>query len=169
VTRNNIRGVVIVAAVLSAASLYGQTASILSLRLSPQITVGEPVELTFEFINSSTERTLLELGWNEAGAFSFELVEPSGKVQRARPQSPPEGGIAATGRIRVGPSERHSGHILLSEWLRFKDPGRYQLLVRFDGRPRPISFRKAIHSARHFSRSTCSPATKTLFDNGLRT
>jgi hypothetical protein len=90
-----------------------------------QLTVHQPVILTFKIRNDFRQPIQLDLGQDRKGGFSFTLTRPDG-VKFRLPEFSREG-ISQTGTLSLQPGERYSQNLLLNEWYDFEIPGKYEL------------------------------------------
>ena len=107
----------------------------LDMSITPQVvTLREPLVLKYGVFNQGGRPVLANLGYDRAGAFEFELIDPNGTKQVARPQlrNVTNGGVRID-EVVVAPLGRYEQRIVLDEWLEFPAAGNYRIIVRFYG------------------------------------
>ncbi len=98
------------------------------------ISLHEPIQLQIMATNPTKRPIILDFGQPEPSSFSFEVI-PGGKgIVRRLPS--PLGAIAfsAGGEVTLAGGESYETKILLNDWLAFKTPGEFRLVVRFSGK-----------------------------------
>jgi hypothetical protein len=93
-----------------------------------QVTLHEPVILTFTVKNSLTQAVNLDLGADRKQNFIFTIKQPDGTTIQL-PQLRREG-ISRMGRLSVDPGKTYTQEILLNEWYEFPMIGKYELSAR---------------------------------------
>jgi hypothetical protein len=92
---------------------------------SDQVSLHEPIIVTFRVRNNLGEAIRVDLGWQGAQNFSFTLKRPNGKQIELRP--PLREGFTPSGNIEVAPGQTYVKQMILSNWFDFDTPGRYQI------------------------------------------
>jgi hypothetical protein len=84
--------------------------------------LGAPVVVLLEAHNPGSEPASLDLG---PGRDAYLDCAPEGtsEVAEPRPRPGPRAGFQRTGRVVLGPGERHTEAVLLNKWLRFRRAG----------------------------------------------
>lgn len=104
-----------------------------------QLSLNQPVMVTFAINNQSPWPVKLDLGQDRKGGFIFDLVQPDGKKIRLPQYS--ANGMSELGTLSVAPGQTFSERLILNEWYQFKRPGTYWLSaglrhgVSFEGGP----------------------------------
>lgn len=124
-------GVVRCVVVLGATALGLQvTAPVLEVRVNTEVVQGQPVVLWQQLRNTSGVPLELNLGYDRIGHWNFSLRRPSGSVQRARPtvRFTPSFG-SRVDKVVVAPNATYVQAVVLDEWLRFDEAGKYVLTL----------------------------------------
>ena len=82
------------------------------------------VRLTLE--NKSFEPMVADLGYDREGAFLFKLKRPDGTLVDL-PQKKVREGISRVGKFTIPSQESYSQQIILDEWYKFNEPGKYSV------------------------------------------
>lgn len=110
------------------ADVRGQAASGVSISYSfpqQQLSLNQPVVVTFMARNESSRPIKLDLGQDRKGGYSFTVTQPDGVRLRLSQYS--REGISELSILSLQPSQSFSQRLILNEWYDFKIPGRYQL------------------------------------------
>jgi hypothetical protein len=92
---------------------------------SRNLTIHQPVILSFQVINDTSQPLNLDLGVDRTEGFSFSLTRPDGVKLKLPTLSP--NGLTRAGRIVVQPAASYSQNLLLDRWYAFSTPGKYEL------------------------------------------
>ena len=105
-----------------------------------RLVLGEPVVATLSFNNSGKEPLVVDLGGGGIRNLAAHVRGP-GRLDKSV-RGPILEGFQRTGRIGLPPGGRASERLLLSSWLQFPSPGRYEIELRLlapaqtpEGRP----------------------------------
>jgi hypothetical protein len=93
-----------------------------------QLSLHEPVVMTFSVRNATPADVHLDLGQDRKGGFLLSVTRPDGVKIELQPYS--RDGISLAGRVSVGPGQSFTQNIVLNEWYDFQTPGRYLLEAR---------------------------------------
>jgi hypothetical protein len=85
----------------------------------------QPVILTLNVKNESSEAIMLDLGQDRKGNFSFTLTTPIGTKLKLPQYS--RDGISRVGTVSISSGRSYSQSLLLNEWYEFSEPGKYEL------------------------------------------
>lgn len=89
----------------------------------------QPVVVTFQIKNDTTQVVGLDLGRNRKGGFLLTVTNPDGTAQQL-PRYEREG-ISQRGTLSVQPGTSFSQRLVVNEWLNdFKTPGKYTIEAR---------------------------------------
>jgi hypothetical protein len=124
-----------------AASLQAQAAVHFVVRVTPEVTLHEPVVLEYEVDNQSDTAVRMDAGWDRVGAFEIDVLRPDGTHQVAHPHSPPvvtDGPASRGPAFQVPPHGRYMQRAVLDEWVDFSEEGRYTLVIRYTGVMLPV-------------------------------
>jgi hypothetical protein len=109
-----------------------------------QLSLHQPILVTFSVNNESLRPIKLDLGQNRKGGFAFELVQPDGTRIRL-PQYSIDG-MSELGTVSLRSGQHFSEQLVLNEWYQFKKPGTYRLEARLrqpilfqDGSTAPVN------------------------------
>jgi len=94
-----------------------------------ELSLHEPVVLTFTVKNESASSIQLDLGQDRKGEFLLTVKEANGK----RVTLPRYGheGISIPGILTVDAGKQFSQELIINEWYAFKTPGKYELEIQF--------------------------------------
>ncbi len=99
-----------------------------TLTAKSSFTQGEPIVLRLKLENSSSEPRVVDLGYDQEGAFLFRLTPPDG-FSIDLPQTELRQGIALNGDVAIPAKESREQQIILDNWHQFTQPGSYRLAL----------------------------------------
>lgn len=126
-----IQRLVIFLLILAAAKSGGaQSNSPISVALEKQnISYGEPVLMQILVKNTASVPLELDLGLNGKDNVSVVVTQPDGKKME-KPQPAPRNGVAFFGWHHLERNEDYSEVLVLNEWFKFRQIGRYQIQIQ---------------------------------------
>ncbi len=105
----------------------------LGIEVPGDVGLYQPVMLWYTIRNNSTAPRVLELGYDRIGNFTFVLERPDGSVQKGTPLLRPTDHGARPRTLTLAAGESYRQHVVLNEWLRFDQAGRYTLRIELTG------------------------------------
>ena len=120
--------------VAAASSLHGQSQSGVESAISfslerTSLTLHEPVLVDIEIANRISQPIDVDLGRNSKENIVVTVTTPEGKHLRYVPP-PRREGIWFPGKVHLEPGENYSQTMVLNEWFKFEELGRYQVHIR---------------------------------------
>jgi hypothetical protein len=117
-----------------------QVRPVLTYQISSPVSEHQPVVLSVQLLNPTSNALTARLGRNYVGNFHLVLQTPDGVSAIAEPGAlSGAGGLSSRGDIRLEPGQTYSGRVILSRWLKFDQLGVYTLHIHFDGEIRQDS------------------------------
>jgi len=96
---------------------------------------GEPVLLTINITNNSTQEEDIDFGWDGLEAFSMEIFDSNNTILCKDNKIKAKGGLSRVGRCRVTTGKNSSKKIILNRWCSsLLPPGLYHLKCNVDYR-----------------------------------
>lgn len=99
-----------------------------SLSFKGYYTQGQPIVVRLTLENRSFEPMIIDLGYDREGAFLFKLKRPDGTLVDL-PQKKVREGISRVGKFTIPSHESYSQQIILDEWYKFTEPGKYSVFL----------------------------------------
>lgn len=110
----------------------GQDAVNVSFKLTAMaLPLHAPVIVEFSLHNATGEPIRFDLGFNRKENFEF-LLTGGGHLHELLPPLSASG-FGRVGEIKLGPGETYAQKLVLNEWYRFSQPGKYEIDARMIG------------------------------------
>lgn len=104
-------------------------------KLEPsRVVLNQPIIINFSISNNSGERAIVDLGSNYTEYISFMITFPNGKEEMF--SLPIKNGLALWGVANIEPGTMFNQRVILNEWVKLDQPGRYSVagLIKAKGR-----------------------------------
>ena len=98
-------------------------------------TQGQPIVMRISLQNHSYEPSVVDLGYDREGALELKLKRGEGEWM-ALPHKKVRDGISRVGKFTIPSQEGYSQQIILDDWYKFSEPGKYVVSFALAKSPR---------------------------------
>ena len=111
-----------------------QAQSLCGLEAKGYYSQGQPIVMRLMLENKSFESAVVDLGYDREGALEFKLKRGEGDwIELPRRQI--REGLARVGKLTIAPQESYSQQIILDDWYKFTEPGKYVVSLKIPKTP----------------------------------
>ena len=116
---------------------HAQEKTTCGLEAKGYYTQGQPIVMRITLQNHSYEPSVVDLGYDREGALDLKLKRAEGEWM-ALPHKKVREGISRIGKFPIPSQEAYSQQIILDDWYKFSEPGKYVVSFALAKSPRCI-------------------------------